>query len=878
MAAMLNFYDELRRRRRSVRQFARVLLRDLEVERDTDRGSESLIHQTCFLAFAFLAYERGVAATGCVDEHGVCRLSTRAMSFPWRHLVVAVADHPSDPRGLWPADFDLISRHPAVSELDVVVTDATHDAGFRERIELELPGIEEVKAQDVDPIPARSRPVLAGVRAGDEQNGLCRIDRDREEELRSVARMIRGRACAANYELTESVAVVFQRPLPYLYLAEQVMDDAGIPYQVFDALPLAAEPYAAALDLALEVAASGGSRQTIVALLRSPLLQFSTDDEHGVVGREDVSALDVMLAERRAADPSSYPDEVAAFLHASGRSAEGRQGALRAARAAAAIAGRLRQFREASPTSEQLGAIVGFLRRHQRGPAVTDVWRDRYLRARAAVLGILESLADASTRHDDRPRPPDALAAMIRAAIERQTFAAAGHGAGVSLVDASTARFGEFDHVHLVGLVETEWPDRPRRNIFYGAGLLKSLGWPQEPDQMRAQQAAFRDLLELPRRTVTLHAFTLDGDSAVAVSSLVDLARAMPAAAPESMPATLAFSDEVFSLEPPPVAPADPIVEGWLRLRMARAPLTDPRHCGFVGERSPQAYRVSRVDRYIDCPFKYFAETVLGLPEERDELSGISPLERGILVHSLFEQFYRDWHAAALGTISADSLAQALEKFAVIARRALARLPAPDRVLEEVRLLGSIVSRGLAERVFELEIDSGVRVDDRLLEIELRGPFRFPRLNGFDQRTIQIRGKADRVDVLADGSLRVIDYKLSKAPDPETSIQVAVYATAAQQTLESRDRRPHPVSDAMYLAFGDERSFVTRLADRPGADTAHALVARASAFTDAVERIEAGEFPPRPRRPLECQWCRYAGVCRKEYQRDNTVVDATELV
>ena len=94
--------------------------------------------------------------------------------------------------------------------------------------------------------------------------------------------------------------------------------------------------------------------------------------------------------------------------------------------------------------------------------------------------------------------------------------------AGVHLVDAVAARFGEFDHVHLVGLVETDWPERPRRSIFYTSGLLKALGWPQEADQMRAQQAAFRDLLRLAAETTRCHAFQLEGDAVVGLSPMVE--------------------------------------------------------------------------------------------------------------------------------------------------------------------------------------------------------------------------------------------------------------------------------------------------------------------------------------------------------------------
>ena len=41
--------------------------------------------------------------------------------------------------------------------------------------------------------------------------------------------------------------------------------------------------------------------------------------------------------------------------------------------------------------------------------------------------------------------------------------------------------------------------------------------------------------------------------------------------------------------------------------------------------------------------------------------------------------------------------------------------------------------------------------------------------------------------------------------ETERSLQAAVYAHCAQQTLEREDGRPHVVEAAMYLAFGDDR-------------------------------------------------------------------------
>ena len=863
VAAMLDFYDELKRRQRTIRRFAHVLFHELGVERGTDRGSESLVRQTCFLAFTFLAYERALDAAG-LDEHRLrARLQADQPPLPIDHLVIAVADHPADPRGLWPADFDLIGRLHNLPRVDVVMTDEAHDAGFRERLEHELPGIAEARAADVPWAPRLVAPRGAG--------RPVFVARDREEELRGVARTIRASADEDGV-LRHRTAVVFHRPLPYLYLAQQVLTDAGVPYQTFDALPLAAEPFAALLDLTLAVARTGGSREATIALLRSTLVAFDAGGEP--VALDDAAALEAVLAERRATGgAATFPDEVAALAR-TGRGAHiDVAGARRAAAAATRVAAALEPYRTASSGSAQVDAIAAFLRRHERAVSPEDGWAERHLRARAAVFSILDGLIEAFRRHDNRPRPHEELSALLHHAIEAHTFAPRRGRGGVHLVDAAAARFGEFDHVHLVGLVDTDWPERPRRTVFYTGGLLAALGWPPSAEFADAQQAAFRDVVTLARRETRLWAFQFEGDAIVAVSPMVEFVRGQPTDEVEPSPAPLLFPDELLTRAVPPVGLADDQAR-WLSRRRARPALPDRAYGGFVAPQPPRAYRVSAVDRYIDCPFKYFSEAVLGLQEDRDERAGLTPLERGSLLHALFERFYEQWQAEGRGAITSEVWPDAIALFSRLAHDALATLPEPDRVLERARLLGSLVARGVAERVFELEANAGRGVVRRLLERDVSGTFVFPHLHGFATRSVDIRGKADRIDVLEDGTLRVIDYKLGRMPDTRTSVQVGVYAWCASQALEAETGRPHPVSAAMYLAFGDDRRLEGPLGERHE-PVALAVQARASAFAAAVQHIEAGEFPPSPRRPAGCQWCGYAGVCRKEYRiEDDDAADA----
>jgi RecB family exonuclease len=804
VAAMLDFYDELKRRLRGPRRLVRTLFRELAVERGSDRGSETLIQQTRLFGFMFLAYERAVAASRGIDEHGLReRLLVEQPRLPFDHVVIAVADHPVDPRGLWPSDFDLLGRLQQVGRIEVVVTDEAHDAGFRERLEQELPGLVEERAADEPRVPALVRP------AGPPETPPVFVCRDREEEVRSAARAIRERADASGGRLDDRVALVFQRPLPYLYVAHEVLGDAGVPYQSVDALPLAAEPYAAAVDLVLAAARPERSTAAITALAQSRALTFDGD----------------------------------------------------AARAAAALDG----LAHGPGAANQLRSIVEFLRRHEAWPPTDAPWAERYLAGRRAVLAALGELARALAENDNQPRQAAELTRLIHHVIESRTFAPPRTAAGVCLIDAVSARFGDFDHVHLLGFVETEWPERSRRSLFYGAPLLKALGWPQEPDQRRADQAAFRDLLRLARQTMRISAFQLEADAPVGLSPLVHVVDA--ARIEEAVPVarTPLFPDEVLTAGGG-VSGLDASRDAWLRLRRAR-PAGDRSYGGYVGPQPARPYRVSRVDRYIACPFKYFAESVLGLIEERDASAGLTPLERGTLLHRLFEEFFAEWQRGERRAITPDALDDAVALFRELAVRTLEALPAADAALERARLFGSIAAVGVAERVFELEAETTPNVRERLLETALNGTFTFPRLHGLAERSIAVRGTADRIDLLDDGSIAVVDYKLGRMPDLKASVQIAVYAHCASQTLEARDGRPHPVRSAMYLAFGDERRLEGTIAPA-GALVPAEVEVRAAAFAGAVEEIESGMFPPRPRHPVECGWCGYAGFCRKEYRAE----------
>ena len=848
---VLAFYDELRRRGRTVAAFVRNMIESLEPSADTDRGAERLLRLTRFLAAAFEIFEARVKATSRLDEHGLrSRLLTLDGSYQpaYAHVVVTVPDQAGDSRGLWPADYDMLARMPGVQRLDIVATETALAAGYHQRLHDVLPGIEEERFGTAPAPPVLAAPAPA--EGADPVRWF--VCRDREEELAEIARDVKRRSGVR----LEGTAVVFQRPLPYLYLARQVFADAEVPYQTLDALPLAAEPFAAALDLVFSFILSEGTRDALVALMRSPHFAFDVDGRE--VTPEDAASADTILRNAK---------YVGGWERLAALASERGQPALRAAAAAAV---ELHDVAEGQHASGQVASLLAFIAAHERLPGETDPWRSRHLRARAAVLAALESLRDAHREHDDRHVPLADLLNAVRRWIGAQTFAPRTGGEGFWLLDASSAAYATADDVRLVGLVDSDWPDRGRPNIFYPSSLLAQLGWPADADRLESARARFRDLLRLARRRVSCSTFTLEDDAIVPASAFLEEVEssALPVEHVAAAARARIFLHEALCEEPLAAGAVSSPARDWIALRASRSDLAAEIFHGAAGARDAGVYSVSSLERYLECPFKYFASYVLRLPEERAAESGLTPQERGQFLHAVFEMFFDEWQAGARGAITTGNVAEAVALFERIAEAQLATLSDSDRALETTHLLGSAAAPGLAERAFAFEIEQGGDVLERLLEHELEGEFLFAAPGA--PRKVKLRAKADRIDLMSDGTLRIVDYKLGRAPKPGRALQLPVYGVCAEQSLSGRHDRAWTLGRAGYVAFKEKNAFVSlgRAGSSDPASLRDAVEAGQARLLAAIDGIERGEFPPRPDEPFLCTRCGYAPVCRKDYVGD----------
>jgi ATP-dependent helicase/DNAse subunit B len=280
---------------------------------------------------------------------------------------------------------------------------------------------------------------------------------------------------------------------------------------------------------------------------------------------------------------------------------------------------------------------------------------------------------------------------------------------------------------------------------------------------------------------------------------------------------------------------------------------------------------VSRLERYLDCPFRFYASEVLRLEEQPEDEDTRTPLERGRFLHELWERFFAAWQARGRGRIEPEEVPDAQALFAELCEEALATLPPSEAALERVRLLGSAVSPGIAHRVFAMEADRPLAIRERLLEYPLEGAFTFRR--GAEARVVTLNAKTDRIDVLSDGTLRVIDYKSRKTPDPKLALQLPIYSHVAQSSIAAARGGQWPIAEALYVSFeGDKAVVALRVRGR----TMDELIADAQVrLLDALDDIASGRFPPRPARRGLCGPCPYRAVCRLEIvdERANDHVD-----
>ncbi len=303
---------------------------------------------------------------------------------------------------------------------------------------------------------------------------------------------------------------------------------------------------------------------------------------------------------------------------------------------------------------------------------------------------------------------------------------------GLSILGPLEARLIDADLVVLGGLNEGSWPPDVGFDPWLSRPMRKKLGLPSPEFRIGLSAHDFVQLVS-GKEVMLTRALKAGGAPTVPSRFLMQLDAVLQAAG-------------LSQGKRDALADARPWKEWALALD---APESEPKPCAKPSPRPPLADRpkslsVTKIATWLSNPYAIYAEYILRL-KKLDELDPeVDAADRGSMIHTAIEKFSSVWRQ--------DLPPDAAERLIALAHGIFAEEDNPRiRAFWETRFAESaawfIEKERDARRAGEAPHENG---------IEAEGSY---SLDGFT-----LKGRADRINTQADGSLKIIDYKTGRVP------------------------------------------------------------------------------------------------------------------
>jgi hypothetical protein len=273
---------------------------------------------------------------------------------------------------------------------------------------------------------------------------------------------------------------------------------------------------------------------------------------------------------------------------------------------------------------------------------------------------------------------------------------------------------------------------------------------------------------------------------------------------------------------------------------------------------APQA--PTALQEYPGCPFSYYVLSVLGMEpvEEPEVLVEADRREVGKVVHRVLQRVFvavaegagRDQAVAMVASVAEQECAAA-------ERRGGVGLPLVWQT-QRAQLVEDLTLAVGADPCWS-EAD-GLRPS--LFELSFGGGEKPVALQLSDGRSLQFRGRIDRVDQCASGRrLRIIDYKTGKGSTEKEQVEAGRNVQLPVYQLAGRTLLGGPPDVGIHCSF----RMVTRRRSHAevalAADESVVLADLADTVQGIVRLVEAGVFPRVPASERMCDWCRAGYAC-----------------
>ncbi|HUI64973.1 MAG TPA: PD-(D/E)XK nuclease family protein [Bacteroidota bacterium] len=690
--------------------------------------------------------------------------------------------------------------------------------------------------------------------------------RSRVHEAETICKLIKRLIADHPDRDLSGICVALYNPAPYTDIMRDQFAKHQIPANVTDRFALARSSIVTAVLALLQICARGFRREDVLRAIGSPYFRIPTEGRPFDAGNLSSVALQI----RATAGFKNWITQIGRAVQDAEQLVEQSLDEGERRRAADDI----RCLRKARSDLEALEALLGPFRdpmsaqefgRHVHllldrlhtldclvDPGLGGDLREKDLRAFNAFVETVDDVASTAEMLEGAGERSTLRAHLerLKAALSQERYNVRERfGEGVLVTSIEETRELPVEIMIVAGLVDGEFPSLYQSEVFLSA-------------QRRAQREQRhrwenRYLFYQAVTNWTEHLYLSyplrDDENALVRSSFVDALLKTAHAETWTRPEDVPFSTDVSSPEeflrhfassgiPLPDHLPDRLRQEHLRLcdvaDVERSRTIDHHRGEFEGKIGAalmpsdreylasfrdRVYSVSQLESYAECPFRFLSESIFRLREMPQFEEGLSPREKGAIVHSVLFEFFRsrrDRKLPPMREVSAEDFEAAYQELLTMAREKLRSLDIPDVFWEIDREL--MVGRegeqeGLFRRFLEYERDRTDDLQPAFFEVSFGGT---PGKRGSSDSVLSreeplelggahVRGKIDRLDI-GKGYFAVIDYKTgARVPSlgdmqEGLSLQLPVYLQAAELLLRETARPPLVPAAAIYYQIGSK--------------------------------------------------------------------------
>ncbi|RJQ21065.1 MAG: PD-(D/E)XK nuclease family protein [Nitrospiraceae bacterium] len=386
------------------------------------------------------------------------------------------------------------------------------------------------------------------------------------------------------------------------------------------------------------------------------------------------------------------------------------------------------------------------------------------------------------------------------------------------------------------GVTEGSFPSRPGIDPVLPEKVKKTLGLPDLEYYLERQRAYFMRLLNVSAFDPYISCPSADGDKIFLPSPYLDWEKAI---CPPDL--NIFTEEDVLVREGPGLRPGnekayfDAKATGMLR--------------GRINAMSKKYFRVTDLDYYRKCPFRFYIEKVLGLEMGKPPRFEVEYRQWGNIAHRTMENLFKggDWGLDEFEERLFSALNKSLKELplgpfwaSVTGEIFRNLLPMLKKQEAEIRMEG--FSPWLIEEKIEAEIDG----------IKLRG-----KIDRIDKEKSEVRSQKSEVKqqrTTDDGQRRsviLLDYKTGSID--RKSLQLPLYARMWQES------RSEQVLKTGYYSLKEGRVSWYPSKNKSLEEIIREALQEATAL---IEQMKKGLFPAEPDNN-ECRNCGHDGLCEK---------------